>query len=141
MRFFDLEQAKANMLLLAHSGARTIKLVDRTFNCHPGRAKALFAFLIQAEKDGEIPHGVCFHFEVAADLFDEATLELLAAAPKGLIQLEAGLQLSLIHIYPEVGAAMEQELFRQRRNLELIASENIVSPAVMAAMGLSLIHI
>ena len=36
---------------------------------------------------------------------------------------------------PEVGQAMEQELFRQRRNLELIASENIVSPAVMAAMG------
>ena len=36
---------------------------------------------------------------------------------------------------PEVGQAMEKELARQRRNLELIASENIVSPAVMAAMG------
>ncbi len=36
---------------------------------------------------------------------------------------------------PEVGQAMVQELKRQRRNLELIASENIVSPAVMAAMG------
>lgn len=36
---------------------------------------------------------------------------------------------------PEVGAAMDSELARQRRNLELIASENIVSPAVMAAMG------
>ncbi|HAH78954.1 MAG TPA: serine hydroxymethyltransferase [Ruminococcaceae bacterium] len=36
---------------------------------------------------------------------------------------------------PEVGEAMEQELQRQRDNLELIASENIVSPAVMAAMG------
>ena len=35
----------------------------------------------------------------------------------------------------ELGAAMELELKRQRRNLELIASENIVSPAVMAAMG------
>lgn len=35
----------------------------------------------------------------------------------------------------EVGAAMNTELARQRRNLELIASENIVSPAVMAAMG------
>ncbi|MGN0172380.1 MAG: serine hydroxymethyltransferase [Acutalibacteraceae bacterium] len=35
----------------------------------------------------------------------------------------------------EVGEAMERELHRQRRNLELIASENIVSPAVMAAMG------
>jgi glycine hydroxymethyltransferase len=36
---------------------------------------------------------------------------------------------------PAVGEAMERELFRQRRNIELIASENIVSPAVMAAMG------
>lgn len=36
---------------------------------------------------------------------------------------------------PEVSAAMNDELKRQQRNLELIASENIVSPAVMAAMG------
>lgn len=36
---------------------------------------------------------------------------------------------------PNVAAAMNDELKRQRRNLELIASENIVSPAVMAAMG------
>ena len=36
---------------------------------------------------------------------------------------------------PEVGQAMEKEYGRQQRNLELIASENIVSPAVMAAMG------
>lgn len=36
---------------------------------------------------------------------------------------------------PEVAAAMKAELDRQRANIELIASENIVSPAVMAAMG------
>lgn len=36
---------------------------------------------------------------------------------------------------PELYAAMNDELNRQRGNLELIASENIVSPAVMAAMG------
>ena len=36
---------------------------------------------------------------------------------------------------PELGAAMDRELGRQRQNIELIASENIVSPAVMAAMG------
>lgn len=35
----------------------------------------------------------------------------------------------------EIGDAMKLELQRQQRNLELIASENIVSPAVMAAMG------
>ena len=36
---------------------------------------------------------------------------------------------------PELGAAMQRELGRQRQNIELIASENIVSPAVMAAKG------
>lgn len=36
---------------------------------------------------------------------------------------------------PEVGKAVEQEAARQRRNLELIASENIVSEPVMLAMG------
>ncbi|MEG2451015.1 MAG: serine hydroxymethyltransferase [Clostridia bacterium] len=35
----------------------------------------------------------------------------------------------------ELYASMVQELQRQRHNLELIASENIVSPAVMAAAG------
>lgn len=38
----------------------------------------------------------------------------------------------------DVSKAMDAELARQRRNLELIASENIVSPAVMAAMGSAL---
>lgn len=36
---------------------------------------------------------------------------------------------------PEVAASINRELARQQGNIELIASENIVSPAVMAAMG------
>ena len=36
---------------------------------------------------------------------------------------------------PEVAEEMQDELSRQRNNLELIASENLVSKAVMAAMG------
>ena len=36
---------------------------------------------------------------------------------------------------PEVGKAIEAEYARQKRNIELIASENIVSEAVMMAMG------
>ncbi len=36
---------------------------------------------------------------------------------------------------PAVGKAMAGELARQRDNIELIASENLVSPAVLAAMG------
>lgn len=36
---------------------------------------------------------------------------------------------------PEVAASMKRELCRQQSNIELIASENFVSPAVMSAVG------
>ena len=36
---------------------------------------------------------------------------------------------------PEVGASIREEFARECRNIELIASENLVSPAVMLAMG------
>ena len=36
---------------------------------------------------------------------------------------------------PEICEAINEELYRQQHNIELIASENIVSKAVMAAMG------
>ena len=36
---------------------------------------------------------------------------------------------------PEVGASIQEEFARERRNIELIASENIVSEPVMLAMG------
>ena len=36
---------------------------------------------------------------------------------------------------PEIYAAIINELYRQRDHLELIASENFVSPAVLAAAG------
>ena len=39
---------------------------------------------------------------------------------------------------PEIGGIMLKELERQRRNLELIASENIVTEPVMAAMARTL---
>ena len=41
----------------------------------------------------------------------------------------------LSRLDPEVGASIQEEFARQRRNIELIASENIVSEAVMLAMG------
>ena len=36
---------------------------------------------------------------------------------------------------PEIAACIENEFHRQKQNIELIASENIASPAVIAAMG------
>ena len=36
---------------------------------------------------------------------------------------------------PEIGELIGKEFSRQQQNIELIASENIASPAVIAAMG------
>ena len=41
----------------------------------------------------------------------------------------------LAAVDPEINAAICEELGRQRNKIELIASENFVSPAVMEAMG------
>lgn len=91
VRFFSLETAKENILRLANSGAKTVKFVDRTFNADKKRAYEIFSFIL-SHYGKEIPDGVCFHFEIAGDILNDALIDLLATAPKGAIQLEIGLQ-------------------------------------------------
>ncbi len=91
VRYFDIQRAKRELLMLGRSGAQTIKLVDRTFNANRLRAAELFRFIID-NYDSSIPKGVCFHFEIAGDLLDEDTLSLLESAPPGLMQFEIGIQ-------------------------------------------------
>ncbi|MHC1694269.1 MAG: DUF4080 domain-containing protein [Eubacteriales bacterium] len=89
VRFFGMDRVKNDILLLLSSGARVIKLVDRTFNCNPSRACEILEYIIAVCRDTDY---LTFHLEVAADLFDEATLSLLEKAPAGLFQIEAGVQ-------------------------------------------------
>lgn len=90
-RNFDIDRAKKELLMLARSGASTIKLVDRTFNADRSRARELFEF-ISENYGGEIPQGVCFHFELAGDLLDDQTLSVLENMPAGAVQVEIGIQ-------------------------------------------------
>ena len=55
-----------NLVRLANSGAKTIKFIDRTFNCHPDRAYELLSFILD-QRGQTFPEDVCFHFEVGAD--------------------------------------------------------------------------
>ena len=84
--FSSMDTAKKQIAKLAKSGVKTIKFVDRTFNCNAKRAYELFECIINLDTS------CCFHFEVALDLFDEKMLLLLNRAPAGRIQLEAGIQ-------------------------------------------------
>lgn len=90
-RFFDVQRAKDELVMLANSGTKTIKLVDRTFNANKKRAAEIVDF-IGENYGGIIPKGVCVHFEIAGDILDERLLSSFKRLPVGAVQLEIGLQ-------------------------------------------------
>jgi radical SAM superfamily enzyme YgiQ (UPF0313 family) len=94
VRFFGLERVKSDLYKLMYSEAHQIKFVDRTFNCNVDRAKEIFAYIINTVENDL--SGKCisenYHFEIAADIFDEELLQLLSHAPQGLFQFEIGIQ-------------------------------------------------
>ncbi len=91
LRFFNIEQVKDDIIKLASSGTKTVKFVDRTFNSDKKRSKEILRFILD-NYGKDIPEGVCFHFEIAGDILDEETLNILKNAPYGSIQLEIGMQ-------------------------------------------------
>ncbi|MDP4180264.1 MAG: B12-binding domain-containing radical SAM protein [Bacillota bacterium] len=86
VRYFSLDRTKKDILRLLDAKVKQIKFVDRTFNCNRERAGELLTFIIEKARDTN------FHFEVAGDLFDDKIMNILNKAPKGLIQLEIGIQ-------------------------------------------------
>ncbi|MBQ8342405.1 MAG: DUF4080 domain-containing protein [Clostridia bacterium] len=64
----------------------TVKLVDRTFNFDRRRTKEIWRGLLDKR------YTKCYHFEVAAHLLDEESLEILSQFPEGKVRLEIGLQ-------------------------------------------------
>ena len=68
-------------------GVSQVKFVDRTFNCKHDHAIEIWRYI--AEHDNGITN---FHFEVAADIFNDEEMALLAAMRPGLVQLEIGIQ-------------------------------------------------
>lgn len=91
LRTVALERAYEEILLLADSDTKTIKLIDRTFNADRARALNILRFIAEDYGLG-IPKGLTFHFEIAGDLLDEETLALIERSPAGLFQFEIGLQ-------------------------------------------------
>ena len=91
LRFFDIEKVKENIILLANSGTKTIKFVDRTFNANYRRANEILQF-IKENYGTKIPVGVCFHFEIAGDILHDDTLAILKEMPYRSVQLEIGMQ-------------------------------------------------
>ena len=92
VRYFSLERVFRDLTRLARSGVRQVKFVDRTFNCNRERAAEIINYIIGNFTDEAGRAMLNFHFEAAADLFDDSLFEILSSAPQGLIQFEIGVQ-------------------------------------------------
>lgn len=91
LRYFDEEAVFEHIVKLSHSGTKTIKFIDRTFNADVKKADRILTF-IRDNYAKTINENVCFHFEIAADILKASTIEILSSLPKGLCQLEIGIQ-------------------------------------------------
>jgi radical SAM superfamily enzyme YgiQ (UPF0313 family) len=86
VRYLSLDRVRKDIKTFIDAGIPQVKLVDRTFNCNPKRARDIFRMIM------EIGGNTNFHFEICGDLLDDETLDLLKDAPPGLFQFEIGVQ-------------------------------------------------
>lgn len=100
LRYKSMEKVKKELQYFLDSNVRLVKFVDRTFNADSKRALQIIKFLKEHDN-----HITTFHFEIVPDLLDEALLEALCTARKGLFQLEAGLQ----SIHPPTLSAIKRK--------------------------------
>lgn len=91
VRFLDTERVKSELGFFREHKVGLVKFVDRTFNANPGRAKEIFRFI------AENPSQTCFHMELAGDIIDDETIEILSHIPKGALQFEIGVQTTNPH--------------------------------------------
>lgn len=104
VRALSAEESVRRLTFLAEQGVKLIKLVDRTFNFDRQRAKTIWRGLIDhAARTGVMP---TYHFEIAANLLDEESIELLASAPESLFQFEAGVQSASDEVLKNVGRSV-----------------------------------
>jgi len=87
VRFRNTQLVKKELKFLIDHEVPQVKFVDRTFNCNHSHAMEIWQFIKEYDKGK-----TNFHFEVAADLFNEEELFLLESLRPGLVQLEIGVQ-------------------------------------------------
>jgi anaerobic magnesium-protoporphyrin IX monomethyl ester cyclase len=86
VRSYSMERIKHDLLFLMERKVPQIKLVDRTFNYDGRRADEIWRFILEHNR------GSHFHFEIAADLLSDASLEILQQVPADWFHFEIGVQ-------------------------------------------------
>lgn len=82
----SIESIRERLQLIHAHGIKNVRVLDRTFNYNPRRAKELLRLFLEFHPD------IRFHLEIHPALLSEELKEELSLLPKGLLHLEAGIQ-------------------------------------------------
>ena len=86
VRTLSIESIRERLQLIHAHGIKNVRVLDRTFNYTPRRAKELLRLFLEFHPD------IRFHLEIHPALLSEELKEELSLLPKGLLHLEAGIQ-------------------------------------------------
>lgn len=86
VRTLSIESIRERLQLIHAHGIKNVRVLDRTFNYNPRRAKELLRLFLEFHPD------IRFHLEIHPALLSEKLKEELSLLPKGLLHLEAGIQ-------------------------------------------------
>lgn len=86
VRFRSVDRVIKELAFFMEHKVPLVKFVDRTFNANPKRAKEIFKFV------ADHPSDTCFHMELAGDIIDDETIDILSKVKKGTLQFEIGVQ-------------------------------------------------
>lgn len=86
VRTLSIESIRERLQFIHAHGIKNVRVLDRTFNYNPRRAKELLRLFLEFHPD------IRFHLEIHPALLSEELKEELSLLPKGLLHLEAGIQ-------------------------------------------------
>lgn len=87
VRFFPIDEVKANILFLLQNNAKVIKFLDRSFNIKKDYINEILTFI--KENDNQIS---TFQFEVNGDNLHNDTIKIINSMRPKMIRLEIGIQ-------------------------------------------------
>jgi anaerobic magnesium-protoporphyrin IX monomethyl ester cyclase len=115
VRSFSMERIGKDLGILMAQGARTVKLVDRTFNFSATRANEIWAIILGGNRTSR------YHFEIAADLLTDENFRLLRSVPPGMFRFEIGVQSGEDETLERVGRS--SDLARLFANVQRLRDE------------------
>ena len=86
VRTLSMEAIRQRLEIIHQHGIKNVRVLDRTFNFNPRRAKELLQLFLEFH-----PH-IRFHLEIHPALLSEDLKTELQQLPEGLLHLEAGIQ-------------------------------------------------